>query len=74
MKHYTLSTADAFTHVPEHPERTAKRAHGGLNFDWTFQVWSNRAAMVKTIRMQERRAPQQTDWKACVKLTPGEGL
>ena len=65
MKRYTMSFAAAFEHVPEHPERTAKRNGAGLNFDVTFQVWPNRAAMLKTIEMQERGAPHHTNWKAC---------
>jgi hypothetical protein len=39
MKHYTLSFADAMTHIPDAPERTARRNSTGLNFDVTFQVW-----------------------------------
>ena len=65
MKRYTMSFAAAFEHVPEYPERTAKRNGTGLNFDVTFQVWPSRAAMLKTIEMQERGAPRSTNWKAC---------
>jgi hypothetical protein len=70
VRRYTLSAADADTHAPEHPERTAKcsaRASGGdvLNFDVTFQVWPSRAAMLKTIQMQGRREPHPGDWRAC---------
>ena len=63
-KQYTLSAAAAIGHVPEHPDRTAYRnASGFLNFDLVFRVWPNRASMLTTIRMQERRAPESTDWK-----------
>lgn len=66
MKRYTLSGAASFTHVPEHPERTARRnAHGFLNFDVIYQVWPSRAAMLTTIRMQQRRAPSPQDWRPC---------
>lgn len=52
MKRYTLSAADSFTHRPEHPERTARRnCRGVLNFDVMYQVWPNRAAMLKTISL-----------------------
>jgi hypothetical protein len=74
MKRYQLSAAESFRHVPEHPERTGRRqAGGGLNFDMVYQVWTNRAALAKTIRLQERRERHSTDWSACVKLTDGEG-
>ena len=74
MKTYTLSAANAFTHKPEHPERTARRSGvGHLNFDVVFKVWNAREPMARTIRMQERRESRQTDWRACVKLTDGEG-
>lgn len=65
MKHYTLSFADAMTHRPDAPERTARRSGSGLNFDVTFQVWPNRASMLKTIELQQRREPHSTDWRAC---------
>jgi len=73
MKTYTLSGADSFTHVPESPERTARKNGLGLNFDVTYKVWTSRAAMAKTIRMQQKREPRQDDWRACVALTDGEG-
>jgi hypothetical protein len=73
-KTYTMSGAAANAHVPGHPERTARRGCGGaMNFDMVFQVWPNRASMAKSIRMQERREYRNTDWKACVKLSDGEG-
>lgn len=74
MKTYTLSGADAMTHVPEHPERTGRRAaHGFMNFDVIYQVWPNRASLARTIRMQERREHKSTDWRACVPLRETEG-
>lgn len=65
MKTYTLSFADSMAHVPQHPERTAKRNSAGLNFDVTYQVWPNRASMLKTIELQQRGEPRSTNWKAC---------
>ena len=44
-----------------------------MDFDVTYQVWPNRASMARTIRMQERREHRQDDWRACVKLSAGEG-
>lgn len=73
MKSYSLSGAAASTHQPAHPERTAQRAHTGLDFDVTFQVWPSRAAMARSIRMQQQREARSTDWRACVRLTDGEG-
>lgn len=73
MKTYKMSAAAAMGHEPEHPERTARKSGRGLDFDVTFQVWPNRPSMARSIRMQERRAPKQGDWKAVVKLSPGEG-
>ena len=73
MKRYTMSGAAADTHVPEHPERTAKRNHTGtLDFDVTFQVWPSRAAMLKSIEMQGRSEPRLDHWRAC-RLITGEG-
>ena len=57
----------------KHPERTAKRSGTGMNFDVTYQQWTNRKAMARTIRMQQKRAACVTDWKAVVPLTDGEG-
>jgi hypothetical protein len=74
MKTYTLSAFAASTHKPEHQERTARRNQSGtLNFDIVFQTWSNRAAMARSIRMQERGEYRSTNWRACEPLTPGEG-
>lgn len=73
MKKYTMSHAAAIDHVPTHPDRTASKTGTGMNFDVTFQVWPNRAALAKSIRMQERREHRQGDWRACVKLRDGEG-
>lgn len=62
MKRYVLSFADSVNHVPEHPERTAKRSGKGMNFDVTWQVWPSREAMLKTVQMQQRREPRPDDW------------
>jgi hypothetical protein len=70
MKTYTLTGAQAFTHKPEHPERTARRPYAGPVSsphwgDVLYMVWPSRAAMLQTIAMQEKRAPKLTDWRAC---------
>lgn len=70
-KQYRMSFAQANEHRPEHPERTARRHGRGLDFDVTFQVWTNRKAMARSIRMQQKRG--ETDWIACVPLSDGEG-
>ena len=61
------------THVPEHPERTARRSMKGLDFDVEYQVWSNRPAMARSIRMQQRGANFANAWRACVPLAETEG-
>ena len=73
MKTYRMSWAAAREHTPAHPERTARREGSGMDFDVTFQVWPNRASMVRSIRMQERREPHPGDWRACVPLRETEG-
>jgi hypothetical protein len=72
MRQYSMSFAAAMEHTPEHPERTARRSATGLNFDITFQIWTNRAAMARSIRMQERGAPV-ADWKPIIPLRETEG-
>jgi len=65
MKRYCLSFADSLTHVPDNPERTAKHSGHGMDMNVYYQVWSNRAAMLKTIDLQSRRTPHPSDWRAC---------
>jgi hypothetical protein len=66
VKTYTLPFARTVEHIPDHPERTAYRQQSsvGLDFDYTYQVWPSEAAMRKTIELQARREPKQTDWRA----------
>lgn len=64
MRTYVLSFADSIKHVPEHPERTARKS---LQWDVKYQVWTSRAAMLKTIEMQSRGAPRADHWRACQK-------
>lgn len=75
MKNYTLSFAAALGHKPVHPERTAYRSvgRGAFDGDKVYQVWTNRVAMARSIRMQEKRAAEPMDWHACQKLQDGEG-
>jgi hypothetical protein len=65
MKTYTMSFAASLEHKPEHPERTAKRSSTGMNFDVTYQVWPNRASMLKTCDIQGRASNASTNWKPC---------
>jgi hypothetical protein len=71
MKRYTMSFAAACEHKPTNPERTARRSLA--SWDIEFQTWSNRKAMARSIRMQQRREPHPSDWRPCVALTDGEG-
>jgi hypothetical protein len=57
----------------DHPERTAYRHGSGMFADIIFQIWPNRQSMARSIRMQEKSEPKQTNWKAVRALTPGEG-
>lgn len=62
MKTYSMSFAASLTHKPEHPERTASKP---LEWDVAYQVWPSRAAMLKTIDMQDRSASHRAKWRAC---------
>ena len=74
MKTYTLPLGRMNEAEHEHPERTARKQGSGMFPDYIFQVWPDRAAMARSIRMQERRSPTQYDWKAIIKLSDGEGF
>ena len=66
----TMSFGASIGYKPPNPERTARKPAG---WGVTFQEWSNRKAMAKSIRMQERGMPSRHHWKAVVPLTDGEG-
>ncbi len=53
-------------------QRTAVKAGRAVFDDWLVQTWTNRKAMARTIRMQERSQPS-SEWSPVVKLTTGEG-
>lgn len=65
-----MSFGASIEHKPEHPERTARKA---AEWDVTFQVWTSRAAMARSIRMQEKGEPRPDHWRAVVALSDGEG-
>jgi len=67
MKTVKMSFAASLTYRPEFPERTASRSHLGLDMDVTFQTWPSRAAMLKTIEMQQSGPAKLTHWRACQK-------
>jgi hypothetical protein len=73
MTIYSRPGADTRPHP--HPERTAGRRASSdpMNFDVIYQVWSNRAAMAHTIRMQQKRESRPDDWRPVVPLKVGEG-
>ena len=71
MRTKTMSFGASIDYKPPHPERTARRS---ADWDVTFQEWSNRPAMARSIRMQENRESRRGDWKAVVPLSPGEGF
>lgn len=63
MKIYKMSFAASLDHLPSYPERAAKRNMSGMDFDVMFGVWTSRAAMLKTVEMQQKREPKNTDWR-----------
>lgn len=65
MKTQRMSFAASLTFKPANPERTASRPMAGMEMDVIYQEWPNRASMLKTIELQEKRASKQTDWRAC---------
>jgi len=73
MRTYSLSLGQAMDHKHPHPERTASRRMGGVFSNVLYQVWPNRGAMARSIRMQQKRAPEANDWHALVKLGDAEG-
>ena len=69
---YTMSFGASLEHTPTNPERTA-RATAANGWDVVYRVWTNRKAMARSIRMQERREYRRGDWKAVVALETTEG-
>lgn len=57
----------------EQKQRTAIMPGMGVFDDFTVQTWNCRAAMAKTIRLQEK-AGSGRKWKAVVALSVGEGF
>ena len=68
-----MSFAASLTYLPPHPERTARKSLPGIGGDTVYRTWTSRAAMARTIRMQQQRAPRNDDWHACVRLSDTEG-
>lgn len=62
----------AMDYEPRHPERTARRTLAGVFGEVEFKEWTNRPAMARSIRTQER-AGTSGAWHACIALSPGEG-
>ncbi len=73
MKTYSCPLGRRADYPHPAPERTAYRVSPTLGVDDYYQVWSNRAAMARSIRMQERREPRSSDWRPMIKLSDGEG-
>lgn len=57
-------------YIPPHPERTARRESG--DFEYVFQEWPNRAALLRMLRIQGSRPPQSKDWVPIVKHMEGD--
>ena len=73
MKTYTRALGRINETEHRCPERTAYKQGFGLFPGYIFQVWPNRASMAKSIRMQQKRAPNVHDWMAVIRLSDGEG-
>lgn len=54
------------------PERE-RSAYKAVGWDFTIQTWPSRAAMARSIRMQQRGAHRPDHWKAAVALGETEG-
>lgn len=67
QKTVKMSFAASLTYKPPNPDRTAARSHNGLDMDITFQEWPSRAAMLKTMEMQDHSPPRATHWRPCVR-------
>lgn len=72
MKTYTLNLGQSIGYKHPAPDRTAcHRAADG--WDTFYQVWSNRKAMARSVRMQQKREPNFRDWRPLVALGDAEG-
>ena len=58
---------------PPNLDRTSTMSEPGINGLAVVRVWNSREVMARAIRAQQRRAPHNSDWKACVPLRDGEG-
>ncbi len=73
MKTYTLTLVEQLSgYRHPHPNRTAWRPSAN-GWDTTYQIWSNRKAMARSIRMQERSGPSRRNWNALEALGDTEG-
>ena len=68
-KRYVLSFAASLSHIPEFPERTAKRDIyiGPAEWDIEYRVWPNEASLQKTFEMQDKSPPSSKHWRPSVK-------
>lgn len=73
MQRYSMPMGRTVGFNHPHPERTAFHSGTGIFSDVFFQVWPNRKSMARSIRMQQRRAHRNEDWRPLVALGDGEG-
>jgi len=76
MKTYRITGAQSHDVAAiRNPDRSAtKRASGNpMDFDVIVGEWSNRSAMARSVRMQQRRERRPDDWRPFIALTDGEG-
>ena len=74
MKTYSCPMGRRGDYPHPAPERTAFRVSACVNVDDFYQVWSNRAAMARSIRMQESAGVASSRlWRPMIPLKTAEG-
>lgn len=74
MKTYSVAMGRRNEYPHPAPDRTAYRVSHILGVDDFYQVWSNRKAMARSIRMQQKAGIQGSRvWHPMIPLTDGEG-
>lgn len=72
MRPYSVPLGRLAEYPHPAPDRTVYR-QVRWDSDCYCKVWTNRAAMARMIRMQQRRESRPDDWRPIVKLSTTEG-
>jgi hypothetical protein len=73
MRRYSVPLGRRADYPHPAPDRTAYRAGAGAFSEDIYQVWSNRAAMLKAVEMSQRGAGLN-QWRPFVRLGCQHGL